>query len=131
MRNVKSFEDFVEESKAGATGATGSTAAAPAMTDDDAVEETVVMKPGPAKFDVTTSSKSIAGKLEAFIAVMGTLSFEAIREKFLSVVNDPDTHASDATRAKWVEAARKATNKVGMMRTITNLYLAGANLKVD
>lgn len=132
MMNVKTYEDFIAEGSTGSTGATADPAPAPAMTDDDAVEETVVMTPTRGdKFDITTSAKSVAGRVEALIGVMGTLSYEGIRDQFLAIINDPGTHASDATRNKWRDTVRTAPGKVALMRAITNLYLKAANLGVD
>lgn len=132
MRNVQTYEDFLEEGKApkGLTGATESPA--PAMTDDEAVEETVIVRAtGGDKFDITTSAKSVAGRVEALIGQMSTMSFEAIKAQFLMILEDPTTHASEATRNKWMEIATKARGKVDIMRSITNLYLKAANLGVE
>lgn len=132
MRNVQTYEDFLEEGK-GSKGLTGATESpAPAMTDDDAVEETVVVRAtGGDKFDITTNAKSVAGRVEALIGQMGTMSFEAIKDQFLMILKDPSTHASEATRNKWLEIAAKARGKVDIMRSITNLYLKAANLGVE
>jgi hypothetical protein len=82
-------------------------------------------------FDVTKSPTSIAAKVEPLIGQMEKMNAEEIRKKFSEVVNDPKTHASDKVRAKWNQAIRFAKDKLSLMKTITNLYLAGARLAVN
>lgn len=83
------------------------------------------------KFDVTKSPKSIAAKVEPLIGQMDKMNLEEIRSKFSAIVNDKDTHASDSVRQKWNQALKFAKDKFAIMKTITNLYLAGARLAVN
>lgn len=83
------------------------------------------------KFDVTKSPKSIAAKVEPLIGQMDKMNLEEIRNKFSAIVNDKDTHASDSVRQKWNQALKFAKDKFAIMKTITNLYLAGARLAVN
>jgi hypothetical protein len=105
-----------------------------AETRAEAIEETVIMRASKPKFDVTSSAKSIAARLEAsgLIKRMDTMSLEGIKDEFGAILQDKDgTHASDATRRKWMDILAQARNKVSLMFSITNLYLGGANMKVD
>lgn len=94
------------------------------------VVETVIMRPTAPKFDVTTSKRSVAGKLEELIGHMGAMEEPAIRAAFTEILTSPDTHASPQTRAKWTDAMRKAVGKKSLMFLITNVYMGGANLRV-
>lgn len=83
-------------------------------------------------FDVTKSKSSIAAKVEPLIGKMEKMSLDEIKAEFNKIVNDKETHASDATRAKWKDVLSKhGNNKVKLMFAISNLYLAGARLAVE
>jgi hypothetical protein len=82
----------------------------------------------PTKFDITKSSKSLAGKLESFIGKMGKLDVNAIKAEFMKILTDPDTYASEQTRSKWKAVVANAKSKIAIMQAITNLYLKAANL---
>lgn len=82
------------------------------------------------KFDVTKAPKSIAAQVEPLISKMEGLLYEDLKNQFLTIVNDPLTSASEEVRNKWNNIAFKAKNKVMLMKSITNLYLAGARLSV-
>ncbi len=101
------------------------------MTERDAIDETVIMKASAPKFDVTTSAKSIAARVTDLIGRMNAMSMEAIRDEFKMILTSGDTHASDPTRRKWLDIASNARNKFSLMKSITDLYLAAANMKVD
>ena len=81
--------------------------------------------------DLSLQERSITARVEPLIGTMGKMKLEDLKTAFLLVLNDPTTHASDITRAKWKNAVRDAKDKNKLMFTITNLYLAGSNLSAN
>lgn len=105
--------------------------AAKAMKDSEdwsKVDEQVIVRPTGPKFDVTTNKRSIAGQLESLIGKMESLDFGTIKKEFARIIDSEETHASDKTRAKWRAALANTLSKYALMRMLTSLYLAGANM---
>lgn len=75
-------------------------------------------------------SKSIAGCLEPLISIMDSMTLLDIKSKFNDILDDLETSASPETRNKWREDCRNNISKSRMMFMLTNLYLAGAKLKL-
>ena len=84
------------------------------------------------KFDTTNSEKSLASNVEPLISKMEKMSASEISKEFLAILQDENVHASEKTRNKWKDVISKnKTNKYGLMRAISNLYLAGARMAVE
>lgn len=75
-------------------------------------------------------SNSIAGRLEPLISKMESMTLLDIQSEFNTILDDPDTSAAPVTRNSWRVACRNTISKSKMMFVITNLYLAGAKLKL-
>jgi len=75
-------------------------------------------------------SKSIAGRLEPLITKMEKMSLIDIQSEFNTVLDDPDVSAAPETRNKWRDTCRNTISKSKIMFVITNIYLAGAKLKL-
>lgn len=73
--------------------------------------------------DITGNKRSVAGKIESLISEMENLSISEIKERFLLIIEDRDTHASEKTRAKWRQEASRVSGKRKMMEMLCNLYL--------
>ena len=95
------------------------------------ITEQVVMKASRPKFDITKEKHSIAAQVEPLIGTMEKMPIEEIKDKFLSVLNDPSTYASNQVISKWKQVIQSAKNKISLMQTITNLYLKAAQMGVN
>lgn len=94
-------------------------------------ENVMLKRPKGNSFDVTKSEKSISARLEPLFHHMDGMDFETLKNKFKSILEDPTTHASDQTRKKWLDTLKTITGKNRLMGVLSNLYLAGANMKVE
>lgn len=94
-------------------------------------ENVMLKRPKGNQFDVTKSEKSIASQLEPLFKQMDSMDFETLKNKFKSILEDPTTHASEQTRKKWLDTLKTINGKNRLMQVLGNLYLAGANMKVE
>jgi hypothetical protein len=96
------------------------------------MDETVVMRGTHGdKYDITKNKRSIAGKLEDLIGRMDKMAFPDLKSEVEHILKDEDTHASKATRKKWLDIVAKTFDKNRLMQSISNLYLKAANLGVN
>ena len=75
-------------------------------------------------------SNSIAGRLEPLISKMESMSLLDMQSEFNTILDDPETSVAPETRNIWRATVRNTISKSKMMFVITNLYLAGAKLKL-
>ena len=75
-------------------------------------------------------SNSIAGRLEPLISKMESMSLLDMQSEFNTILDDPETSVAPGTRNIWRATVRNTISKSKMMFVITNLYLAGAKLKL-
>lgn len=94
-------------------------------------ENVMLKRPKGNNFDVTKSEKSISARLEPLFQHMDGMDFETLKNKFKAILEDPTTHASEQTRKKWLDTLKTITGKNRLMSVLSNLYLAGANMKVE
>lgn len=114
MKDIMSYDDFKQESEA------------------KRLNEMVTLSKKKSGRDITGNKKSIAGRLENLIGTMGQMSYSDLKDAFRRILTDEEgTNASPETRKKWLDVLEKSAGKVSLMSTITNIYLGGANLKVD
>jgi len=80
--------------------------------------------------DLSTIGRTLTNRVESLIPEMEKMSFEKLKESFTLIVTDKEgTSASSETRNKWLIAIEKKTTRVELMMLITNLYLAGCDMK--
>ena len=83
-----------------------------------------------AAIDLSLQERSITARVEPLISNMSRMNLDQIKEAFQTILNDETTYASEHTRKKWLDTIKNSTNKNKLMFTITNLYLAGADMSV-
>lgn len=86
-----------------------------------------------------TLTNSISAALQPLITEMGTLSinninhfqqFQELKLKVANIFNDKSVCASEKTRKKWKIQLEKQNNLDSLLRMMSNIVLAGADLKV-
>jgi hypothetical protein len=80
--------------------------------------------------DLSQHKGSLTSALETLIGKMDSLSLADLKMEFLTVLASDDIKASVSTRAKWINITNESIDKNKLMRTISNIYLAGSNLSV-
>jgi len=79
--------------------------------------------------DLSTIEGTITKKVESLIGRMERMEEKQIREEFLEILESETTVASPETVAKWEWSVSQKKGKLQLMKMITNLYLAGSNLR--
>jgi len=82
-------------------------------------------------YDLSKADHSITARVESLISRMDSMSEAAIKSEFISILNDEETAVSDKTKAYWTGEVAKCSGKTSLMYSITNLHLAGCNLRVN
>ena len=80
--------------------------------------------------DLSLQERSITARVEPLIGKMSRMNLDQIKEAFKGILDDETTYASDHTRKKWLDTISQARSKDKLMFSITNLYLAGADMSV-
>lgn len=79
--------------------------------------------------DLSTIEGTITKKVESLIGRMERMNEKQIREEFLEILESETTVASEETVSKWEWTVSQKKGKLQLMKMITNLYLAGSNLR--
>jgi len=79
--------------------------------------------------DLSTVTGTITNRVESLISEMEKMEFADIKVAFQEILIDEETSISRETCNKWMNAIDRKRNKVDLMMMITNLYLAGCDLK--
>ena len=80
--------------------------------------------------DLSTKEKTLTHHVEALIPVMNEMDYADIKISMMEILIDMnDVSASSQTRQKWIDAIDRKRTKNDLMMMITNLYLAGCDLK--
>jgi len=82
-------------------------------------------------YNLSKSQSSITAKVESLIGRMDKMTDVDIKSEFISVLNDQETSVSDKTRAYWINEISKCKSKIALMFSITNLHLAGCDLRLN
>jgi hypothetical protein len=80
--------------------------------------------------DLSKVSTSLTAAIEPLLSTMDKLSLNELKESTLSILNDPNVHASDKTRNKWKLEVTRSKSSLQMMHTLKNIYLKGSGLGV-
>lgn len=97
-------------------------------TEEEPKEEKEEEEVEEAMTDLSGKQGSLANLLETLIPVMGTMSFDELKEEFLRILASPQLKASEMTRTKWMQKASEMRSKGQLMNTISNIYLRGSGL---
>lgn len=79
--------------------------------------------------DLSTKEGTITQRVESLISTMENLDYTTLRNNFVGILQDRTLRASQETRDKWLFHLERNRSKLHLMTMITNLYLAGCNLK--
>ena len=82
-------------------------------------------------YNLSKAEHSITARVENLIGRMDKLTEAAIKSEFISILNDEETAVSDKTKAYWTGEIAKCKGKTALMFSITNLHLAGCNLRLN
>jgi len=96
--------------------------------EEEEVEEEEVEEVEEGMMDLSGKQGSLANLLEPIIPIMGTLSFEELKDNFIEILSSPNLKASEMTRNKWLQKAAEIRSKGHLMSTISNIYLRGSGL---
>lgn len=80
--------------------------------------------------DLSLIRGTLTQHVESLISRMDKMDFADIKISLMEILMDAeDTVASVQTRQKWIDRIERIRSKFELMKMITNLYLAGCNLK--
>ena len=80
--------------------------------------------------DLSLIRGTLTQKVESIISRMDKMDFADIKISLMEILMDvEDTVASVQTRQKWIDRIERIRSKFELMKMVTNLYLAGCNLK--
>ena len=80
-------------------------------------------------YNLSNNEHTLTARVKILIGRMSDLSDSEIKQEFTEILHSPDTHASEATRTKWMQVMNEARGRVALMMAICNLHLAGDNLR--
>jgi hypothetical protein len=92
------------------------------------VEDEEVEEVEEGRMDLSQNKGSLANILGSLVPVMETMSFDELKEAFLSILQSPELKASQMTRSKWIAKTSEMRSKNQLMSTISNIYLRGSGL---
>lgn len=79
--------------------------------------------------DLSLIGGTLTNRVEALIPEMDKMEFADLKIALQEILIDTETTASRETRNKWLNAIDRKRTKNDLMQMVTNLYLAGCDLK--
>lgn len=79
--------------------------------------------------DLSLIGGSITNRVESLIPQMDKMEFADLKVCLQEILIDSETTASRETRQRWLNAIDRKRTKNELMQMVTNLYLAGCDLK--
>jgi secreted Zn-dependent insulinase-like peptidase len=79
--------------------------------------------------DLSLIGGTLTNRVEALIPQMDKMEFADLKVMLQEILIDTETTASRETRTKWLNAIDRKRTKNELMQMVTNLYLAGCDLK--
>jgi NADPH-dependent 7-cyano-7-deazaguanine reductase QueF-like protein len=79
--------------------------------------------------DLSLIGGTLTNKVESLIPQMEKMEYMDLKATLHEILFSQDTTASKETRKKWLFAIDRKKSKNDLMMMVTNLYLAGCDLK--
>lgn len=79
--------------------------------------------------DLSKRPKSVTAHLEQFLIDLPQIPLERAKKDFEDILNRPDCNVSKEKKYFYLNSVKNVTDKNVFIQKITNIYLAGCNLR--